>query len=82
MKSRALHIDEIVEAYKKGELKEVFGSGTAATISLIKELKYRDYIMNFEVDNWKIATEVKRRLNGIREGKLPDTHGWMYKVAQ
>ena len=80
VESRQLHIDEIVQAYKAGELKEVFGSGTAATISLIKELKYRENDMIFDVNTWKIAPEVKRRLNGIREGNLPDTHGWMYKI--
>jgi len=36
VEERALGIDEILDAYEKGELKEVFGTGTAATISLIR----------------------------------------------
>ena len=32
-----LSIDEIIQSHKDGLLKEVFGTGTAATISLIKE---------------------------------------------
>lgn len=80
VEERNLHIEEIVQAYKAGTLQEVFGTGTAATISLIRELKYKDVIMEFDVDKWKTAPEVKRRLNGIREGKLPDTYGWMHKV--
>ena len=81
VEERPLGIDEIVAAYKAGELKEVFGTGTAATVSLIKELRYKDFVMNFDVDNWKVTPEIKRRMTAIKEGKEADTHGWMYKVA-
>lgn len=80
IEERALSMDEIVEAYKAGILYEVFGSGTAATISMIKELCYKDYTMYFDVDKWKISPEVKSRLSAIKEGKASDKYGWMYKV--
>lgn len=77
IEERSLSIDEIIQAHKDGQLKEVFGTGTAATISLIKELKYEDYEMIFDVNTWSIAPEVKNRLNDIRYGVAPDRHGWM-----
>ena len=80
VEERMISIDEIMTAYNDGQLREVFGTGTAATISLIKELKYKDDVMEFQVESWKIAPELKKRLNGIREGKLPDTYNWMYRV--
>lgn len=80
VEERRLNIDEIIEAHKAGHLKEVFGTGTAATISLIKELRYKDYVMEFEVDSWRTAPAVKDRLNAIRYGQIPDNHGWMYKI--
>jgi branched-chain amino acid aminotransferase len=80
VEERALSIDEVIEGHKAGSLKEVFGTGTAATISLIKELRYKDYVMEFDVDNWKVAPEVKNTLNGIRYGITEDTHGWMMKL--
>ena len=80
VEERALSIDEIIEAHKAGLLKEVFGTGTAATISLIKELKYKDYEMRFDVDTWETAPEIKRRMNQFRYGQTADIHGWMYKV--
>ncbi len=80
VEERALSIDEIMSAYKAGTLKEVFGTGTAATISLIKELKYKDDVMKFEVDKWIIAPEIKRRMDAIKYGKEPDVHGWLFKV--
>jgi len=80
VEERRLNIDEIIEAHKAGTLKEVFGTGTAATISLIKELRYKDYVMEFDVNSWKTAPTVKAQLNGIRYGQLPDNHGWLYKI--
>ena len=46
---------KLLKLIKPGILYEVFGTGTAATISLIKELNYKDFVMQFDVDNWKTA---------------------------
>ncbi len=80
VEERHISIDEVVEAYNNGELKEVFGTGTAATISMIKELRYKELSMIFDTDKWTISPEVKRRLTAIREGKETDRHEWMYKI--
>jgi branched-chain amino acid aminotransferase len=80
VEERSLAIDEIIDAYKAGILYEVFGTGTAATISLIKELCYKEYSMVFDVSQWRTAPEVKKRMNAIRYGQVPDTHGWMWKL--
>jgi len=75
-----ISIDELIDAHKSGQLHEVFGTGTAATISMIKELRYKDYVMHFDTDKSAVALELKTRLNAIRDGIAPDTHGWMYKI--
>ncbi|MFC4262212.1 branched-chain amino acid aminotransferase [Ferruginibacter yonginensis] len=80
VEERALNIDEVIEAHKAGTLKEVFGTGTAATISLIKELRYKDYVMEFDTATLQVAPKVKETLNNIRYGKVADTHGWMVKL--
>lgn len=80
VEERDLSIDEIIAAYKAGEHIEVFGTGTAATISPIKELGFRDTTMQFDLDKWKIAPAIKKTITDIREGRVPDTHGWMYKI--
>jgi branched-chain amino acid aminotransferase len=80
VQERALSIDEIIEAYKAGKLKDVFGTGTAATVSLIRELRYQDFVMEFNTDSWEITKEVKRRLDDIRESNVPDRFGWMWKI--
>jgi branched-chain amino acid aminotransferase len=80
VEERALGIDEILDAYGKGELKEVFGTGTAATISLIRELRYKETNMVFDTDSWKITPDLKQRITAIREGHAPDNHGWLYRI--
>lgn len=80
VEERRLSIDEIMEAYKKGNLREVFGTGTAATISPIKELGYKDFVMKFDIDSWEVAPEIKKRMSAIKEGTADDRFGWMVKV--
>lgn len=80
VEERDINIDEIIDAYNKGEYIEAFGTGTAATISMIKELKYKDFVMYFEVEKWKVAPVLKSWLSDIREGKREDKFNWMWKV--
>lgn len=80
VEERQLSIDDVMDAYKAGLLYEVFGTGTAATISYIKELRYKDFTMTFDVAHWKTAPELKKRFNDIRYGKTPDNNNWMYKI--
>ncbi len=80
VEEKELSIDDIIEAYKANLLYEVFGTGTAATISLIKELRYKDFVMKFDVENWKTAPTVKKWLTDIREGRREDKYNWMQKI--
>lgn len=80
VEERALSIDEVIDAYKAGTLREVFGTGTAATISSIKELRYKEFDMHFDLSKWTVSPEVRKRLNEIRYGLATDPYGWMYKI--
>ncbi|MBO9683008.1 MAG: branched-chain amino acid aminotransferase [Flavisolibacter sp.] len=81
VEERPISIDEIIDAYKAGTLREVFGTGTAATISPLKELRYKDFIMSFDTDQWEISPMIKNWLTDIREGRREDKYGWMVKVG-
>ena len=79
---RKLSVDEISERYDKGELVEAFGTGTAAVISPIGELKIGDKILT--INDGEIGFLSQRlydSLTGIQWGKLPDDMGWMVKVC-
>jgi branched-chain amino acid aminotransferase len=80
VEERPVSIDEIIAAHKSGQLKEVFGTGTAATISAIRELRYKEYVMNFNVEDWKTAPWLKQTMIDIREGRREDKYEWMFKV--
>lgn len=80
VEERKLSIEEIVESYKNGKLFEVFGTGTAATISKIKELRYKDFVMTFDTEKWEIAPAIKNRMTDIKEGRAEDKFDWMVKV--
>jgi len=80
VEERQISIDEIMNAYKAGKNIEAFGTGTAATISLIKELKYKDFVMHFDVEKWKTTPVLKTRLSEIKEGLREDKYNWMWKI--
>ena len=80
VEERPLSIDEIAEAYKNHQLKEAFGTGTAASISHIAELTYHDMHMVLPQEDWGISEWVKQEMNNIRYGKIADTHYWIVKA--
>ena len=80
VEERPVSIHEIIEAYKSGVQVEAFGAGTAATISPIKELKYKDFAMKFDVEKWIAAPKIKSTMAEIREGHREDKYNWMWKI--
>ncbi len=80
VEERKINIDELIEAYEAGTLLEVFGTGTAVTISPVKEVKYQSKVMSFDVDGLKVAPELKNRLDKIKTGAVEDKYGWLLTV--
>lgn len=78
---RRISIQEIYDASGKGLLKEAFGTGTAAVISPIGELFWKD--QRIALSGGRIG-ELSRRLydelTGIQYGKKPDKFNWIYKI--
>ena len=80
IEERRISIDEVIDVYNNGTLEEVFGTGTAATIAPIKELKYKDFVMQFNTDAFNAAQAVKKRMDEIKRGKAADVYSWIFKV--
>ena len=73
---RKLSIQEVADAAAQGRLKEAFGTGTAAVISPIGQLKWGEDVMS--INNGEIgpiSQKLYDNLTGIQWGKLPDTMG-------
>ena len=76
-----LPIDEVMAAAQKGKLDEVFGTGTAAVVSPVGELRYGDDVEI--IGDGKIGAVTQRlydTLTGMQWGKIPDTMGWTHEV--
>jgi branched-chain amino acid aminotransferase len=74
---RDITIDEIIDNYRSGKLKEIFGTGTAAVISPVGLLEYKgeDMIIN---DNkiGPVAQKIYNEITGIQYGEIEDKHKW------
>ena len=80
---RLVSIDELIEASKNGTLKEGFGTGTAAVISPIGELKYGDTVVKLNDGKiGDISQKLYDTLTGIQWGKIEDKFGWTVPVGE
>src|SRR5688572_9403559 len=80
VEERKISIDEVLDSYKSGTISEVFGTGTAAVIAPIRELNYKGKMLLFDISNYQLSEAVKNWLADLREGRIPDKYGWMWKV--
>ena len=81
VEERLVSVGELLEAQKSGKLEEVFGTGTAAVISPVGKLRYKDDVMvigNGEIG--EISQKIYDTVTGIQLGQLDDPFGWRVKV--
>lgn len=78
---RTIPIAEVFERHAKGELEEVFGSGTAAVVSPVSELNMKGN--KITINNGEMGSLTKKlydTLTGIQWGRLEDPFGWTMEV--
>jgi branched-chain amino acid aminotransferase len=79
---RAVSIDEIIATSRDGRLKEIFASGTAAVISPVGELCYKDEIHPINGGaTGPLAQRLFTELQAYQNGELEDTHNWLVRVC-
>lgn len=78
---RLIGIDELIEAHGAGKLSEIFGSGTAAVISPVGEIKYggRVYAVG-DGGVGPLAQKFYAALTDIQYGRASDPMGWIEPV--
>lgn len=79
---RKVSVHELVAAAKDGSLKEIFGAGTAVTVSPVKSFAYDgvDYPIVPPANSY--AAHFKERLLNIQYNLAPDPFGWRYQVTE
>jgi branched-chain amino acid aminotransferase len=82
IKEESLSIDLIIECINSGNLTEIFGIGTAASIAPVGEIMYKGNVLT--VNNYQvgpITSLLYKQLIGIQYGELEDRHGWVFPVT-
>ncbi len=81
VEERLIDVEELVAAARSGALEEAFGTGTAAVISPVGELRYEDEVM--QINGGKIgelSQKIYDTITGIQLGKLQGPEGWSVEV--
>ena len=73
---RKISVGEVVEAAKNGNLKEMFGAGTAAVISPIAGFGYQENDYELPVLENSFASQLKKKITDIQTNKVADPYGW------
>ncbi|UCH01126.1 MAG: branched-chain amino acid aminotransferase [Deltaproteobacteria bacterium] len=82
MKEKSVSIDEVFVAATSGRLREAFGTGTAAVISPVGQITYKD--KDYVIAGGKMG-ELSQRLYdeivAIQYAEKPDPYGWREKIG-
>jgi branched-chain amino acid aminotransferase len=84
VEDRLLSIAEIADAYWRGSLQECFGAGTAAVVSHVSDITWRDRKLELPPVDEKhrpVGTMLKSYLNRLRMGLEEDQFHWMESCA-
>lgn len=78
---RTITAEEILEARRCGRLREMWGTGTGASIAPIGELAWRgEKIVVGDGGEGPLARRLMPKLREIQTGMAPDPDGWMTEV--
>ena len=80
VEERIITVDELIESSKTGELKEIFGTGTAVVVLPIKAFGYQsiDYELPKIDDSW--SSMLKKKLMDIQYDKSSEYDKWKLKI--
>ena len=82
VEERRISLDEVIEACENGTLEEAWGCGTAAVVSPVGHLAFKDSV--YEINGAKIGPTTQMlydAITGIQWGKREDPFGWIVPVA-
>lgn len=79
---RRLSIDDVLAAHDQATLKEAFGTGTAAVISPVGGLCYKDREITINSGRpGELSTKFFTELQAIQRGQKEDRHHWLVRVG-
>jgi branched-chain amino acid aminotransferase len=80
VEERPVAIAEVAEQQGKGQLREAFGSGTAATLSPIGELQWGERTLHIGDAPGELSARLQGTLHDLFSSRRPDPDGWLVPV--
>jgi len=81
LEERRVSIDELVAAQQTGTLEEVFGTGTAAVITPVGKLRYKDDVFVIGDGNTgALSRRLYDTVTGIQRGDIEDRFSWRVEI--
>ena len=77
---RKFSVTELIDAHTAGDVKEIFGSGTAATVSAISGFSHNEMFYDLHDQSDSYAHLFKGLLQDIQYNRSEDPFGWRHKV--
>ncbi|HRZ01681.1 MAG TPA: branched-chain amino acid aminotransferase [Burkholderiaceae bacterium] len=82
IEERRITLAELSAGLKSGDITEVFACGTAAVITPVGQFKSRQETLgSAEAQPGPLTLSLREELTGIQTGRVPDRHGWMYRLV-
>jgi branched-chain amino acid aminotransferase len=78
IEERQIDVNDLFADIRAGKVTEAFGSGTAAVITPVGRLCYKDECLQLAGGKvGEITQKLYDTLTGIQTGKIADTFGWV-----
>lgn len=82
VEERKIDVVELMNDIRSGKVKEAFGSGTAAVVTPVGALSYKDECLTVDDGEvGKLTQKLYDTLTAIQYGKMEDSFGWIKKIA-
>jgi branched-chain amino acid aminotransferase len=79
---RPISIEEVIDGCKSGSLKEMFATGTAAVISPVGEICYRNEDLMVGYGHvGALSQKLYDEITAIQYGRKEDPFGWRVPIA-
>ena len=82
VEERDITVTEVISEFKSGNLKEIFGCGTAAVIAPINSFGYKDERFQLKELDDNFASKIKTAIINIQQNISDDTHNWRYRITE
>lgn len=79
VEERALSLTELADAMKQNRDIEIWGTGTAATVSLVDEIVWDTG--SCRAKSTELAKRLRAEVQNIQTGRSPDVDGWLTRIT-